>query len=51
MSLHGQPGDILTYPTNAVVERWIAHETGSLPDFAEDKVNAVARITSGTRPN
>ena len=50
IALHGQPGEIIIYPTNAVAKRWTAREVGFLPDFAEQTVDAVARITSGAAP-
>lgn len=47
IALHGQPGDVLIYPTNAVAKRWVARETGFLPGFAAEILDAVAQI----RPN
>ena len=44
IALHGQPGDILIYPTNAVAKRWVAHKIGSLPDFADATSQAITRI-------
>jgi hypothetical protein len=51
IALHGQPGDIIIYPTNAVAKRWATHDMGFLRTYAEDMSAAVARITAaGTAP-
>jgi hypothetical protein len=50
IALHGQPGDILIYPTNAVAKRWVAHQAGFLPSFADEVVRSVEEIRSGSRP-
>jgi hypothetical protein len=49
IALHGQPGNILIYPTNAVAKRWIEQEIGFLPDFADRTVQAVAHIQTAHR--
>jgi hypothetical protein len=51
IALHGQPGDILIYPTNAVAQRWIARQVGFLPGFADEVVRSVAEIRSGPASN
>jgi hypothetical protein len=51
IALYGQPGDILIYPTNAVAKRWITHEIGFLPDFAERTAQSIARIQAAHRTN
>jgi hypothetical protein len=48
IALHGQPGDILIYPTNAVAKRWVAHQAGFLPGFADEVVRSVEEIRSGS---
>jgi hypothetical protein len=50
IALYGQPGDILIYPTNAVAKRWVAHQAGFLPGFADEVVRSVEEIRSGARP-
>jgi hypothetical protein len=44
IALYGQPGDILIYPTNAVAKRWVTHEIGFLPDFADETSQAIASL-------
>jgi len=46
IALHGQPGGILIYPTNAVAKRWVAHQVGFLPDFADEVVRSVVELRS-----
>jgi hypothetical protein len=46
IALYGQPGDILIYPTSAVAKRWVAHQAGFLPDFADEVVRSVEEIRS-----
>ena len=48
IALYGQPGDILIYPTNAIAKRWVAHQAGFLPQFAEEIVRSVKEIRSGS---
>ncbi|WP_116946953.1 DUF3806 domain-containing protein [Jiangella endophytica] len=44
LALHGQPGDVLLYPANLVAKRWVAGETGVLPDLAAALIEQVTSI-------
>lgn len=44
LALHGQPGDVLLYPANLVAKRWVAGDTGVLPELAATLIEQVARI-------
>jgi hypothetical protein len=49
ISVHGQPGDILIYPTNAVAKRWVAQEAGFIPDFVTRAVHSIIQVRSAHR--
>lgn len=44
IAVHGQPGDILLYPTNVVAKRWVAHEYGFLPTLVAAALERLGQI-------
>ncbi|GAA5122471.1 hypothetical protein [Haloechinothrix salitolerans] len=44
IAVHGQPGDILLYPTNIVAKRWVAHEYGFLPTLVAAALERLGQI-------
>ncbi|WP_053206230.1 DUF3806 domain-containing protein [Jiangella muralis] len=48
LALHGQPGDVLLYPANLVAKRWVAGQTGVLPELAAALIEQVARLREQT---
>ncbi|WP_203904371.1 DUF3806 domain-containing protein [Virgisporangium aliadipatigenens] len=49
IALYASLGDIMIYPTNAVAKRWVGHEIGFLPDFAEATVQTITHIQAAHR--
>lgn len=41
LALHGEPGNILMFPTNMVAKRWVAGEVGALPALASATVRSI----------
>lgn len=44
IAVHGQPGDILLYPTNIVAKRWVANEYGFLPALVTAVLERLGQI-------
>ncbi len=44
IAIHGQPGNILLYPTNSVAKRWTAGEFGFIPQFVQQSIQTVTRM-------
>lgn len=44
LALHGQPGDILMFPLNAVSKRWAEGTIGFIVDFAGQTLASVENI-------
>lgn len=49
IAIHGQPGDILMFPTNMVAKRWVAGEVGALPALASATIRAIEDVRSRAR--
>jgi hypothetical protein len=41
LALHGEPGNILMFPTNMVAKRWVAGEVGALPALASATARSI----------
>lgn len=44
LAVHGQPGDILLYPMNAVAKRWTGDADGTIAQFLADARTSIARL-------
>lgn len=50
IAIHGDPGDILVYPTNAVAKRWVTGVYGFLPEFANEIARRIAEVRAQSGP-